>query len=149
MIKTVSIPTFDHEGGLIDYKVRATAIRLPEQDGWHILFSALGEDTWLAVMEFLDLPKEVKLHPASARYYANLTLLLGDPWQAFWEDAETTVRQQHTALGKVGPTTEARLHASDPEDTIAWRAQFEAQPIERGEIIRRDLTGIDPFAGRN
>jgi hypothetical protein len=93
----VSILVTDHEGGPVDFKLKAVAVRPQGEEPWQIFMAGDDADLWIAAMEVAEVPRVMAIHPEEARYFVNLAQLLGDPWDLVWQDTPGVVIEQGTA----------------------------------------------------
>jgi hypothetical protein len=145
----VSILVTDHEGGPVDFKLKAVAVRPQGEEPWQIFMAGDDADLWIAAMEVAEVPRVMAIHPEEARYFVNLAQLLGDPWDLVWQDTPGVVIEQAIAMEKMSSKIENGLKLSEPHDVRAYREQMFAAPPTDGEVMRQEITGVRPFAGRN
>lgn len=139
----------DHQGDPVDYKLKAVAVRPEGDQAWQVFMAGDDHDSWLSLMELAEPPDVMAVHPQDALYYVNCAQLLGDPWDQVWDNTAETICQQQVALEALATKTENMLRVADPFDVRAFREQFQAQPWTDGEVLRCEIAGVHPFAGRN
>jgi hypothetical protein len=151
MLETVAIPTVVLDNDPDSLHLQVTAIRETSTEPWYLFVTVRDTKLWALMTETLDLAdfKMIEFEPAAALSYAKVCVLIGDTWDAVWDDTQAVLAYQQHALDHMGEKMRARLDRSSLEDIQEYRAELEREPIHGGELLRQQMIGVDPLSGRN